>query len=124
MSRRTVSLFAIFGVLAIGALLFAMAYTGWFGPRLQSYILSLRRCAYLSETQCARTEKCQATYEPSTDSAKKPEFRECRTLDVPTVMTEENLCGKTGGRWERQKFGLYCNCAPAGKRWTVDKGCQ
>lgn len=124
MSRRTVSLFAIFGVLAIGALLFMMAYNGILGPRLQSYILSLRRCSYLSEALCERTLKCQRYFEPSADSAKKPEFRECRPLNIQQVSAEESLCSKTGGWWERQKFGLYCNCAESGKLWVVDKGCQ
>lgn len=126
MLRRVHILLLVFGLLAVFALLFTMAYNGVMGPRLQSYVLRLRRCAYLSEALCDRHPGCQAYYEVADDAIRWPEFRECRNLpqelreDSPTV----NLCRSTGGEWLRQKFGPYCSCVKAAKTWTVDKGCQ
>ncbi len=126
MSGRTYVLLSIFGVLAALALVFALATNGFLGVRLQSYVLQIRRCAYLSEELCDRHPQCQAYYETNDAASLRPEFRECRTLppEVQAGSPARLLCRTTGGQWRREKFGPYCNCAPAGKTWTVDTGCQ
>lgn len=124
MSHRTHVLLSLFGVLALVALIFALAYNGFMGARLQSYVLQIRRCPYLSEKLCERHPRCQAYFE--TGKSQAPEFGGCR--DLPREVQDDSpaalLCRQTGGSWWREKFGPYCNCVPAGKTWTVDKGCQ
>ena len=122
MVRRTFILFAIFSAFAVGALLFMMAYNGILGSQLQSYVLRIRRCEFLSEAMCARHPGCQAYYETSSATPDRPEFRECRYLTAQVVKAN-GLCGSTGGQWLGTKFGPYCQC-PVGRQYIVDKGCQ
>jgi len=122
MLRRTFALFTVFALVAVGALLFVMAYNGLMGAWLQSYVLQLRRCPYLSEQLCVRHPGCQSYYEASTSTPNRPEFKECRPVTAQTSAAEP-LCGRTGGQWSRTKFGDYCQC-PVGRTYRVDKGCQ
>ena len=123
MPRRTRYLLTAFSVIAVSGLLFALAYNGAMGERLQAYVQSIQRCEFFSEAQCARHPRCQAYYEPSGGQALVQEFRECRSA-TPETIVAASLCQQTGGEWRRVKYGRYCNCAKIGKTYAVDKGCQ
>ena len=123
MLRRVHLLLLVFGLLAVSALLFTMAYNGLMGRWLQSYVLQIRRCEYLSEALCERHPGCRSYFETATDDRRRPEFRQCRPMSAKTAAAG-NLCQQTGGEWLRTRFDWYCNCVKAGKTWVVDKGCQ
>ncbi|MDO8560408.1 MAG: hypothetical protein Q7S23_05290 [bacterium] len=123
MRKRLFPLFAVFAAVAILALLFIMAYRGLMGARLQSYVLGIRRCQYLSEAQCGRHPGCQAYYEPARGDAVAVEFRACQSVTALTTAAQP-VCAASGGTWKRSKFGDYCDCSALGKQYLVDKGCR
>lgn len=123
MARRTRYLLTAFSLVAVGGLLFALAYNGVMGERLQTYVQSIQRCEFFSEAQCGRHPRCQAYYEPSPGHPELQEFRECREATAETMAAAER-CRRTGGEWSRVKYGRYCDCAKSGKTYAIDKGCQ
>ena len=122
MHHRVFSLFTVFATAAALALLFILAYRGWMGVRLQSYVLQIRRCPFLSEALCARHPGCQPYYEPAPSGATALEFRACQAVTAETAGAQP-VCQKTGGTWRRSRFGDYCDCSATGRVFRVDKGC-
>lgn len=77
-------------------------------------------CPLMAEPECLKRPECQAIY------FQDKSFKECVTLSSEQLLLfrkERELCGDSGGRWQRLDVGQYCACS-AGKIFINNIGCQ
>lgn len=97
---------------------------GWLGGLLAFFthpVLSSQPCEDLNETACFSRLECQAVFN------QVDQFSGCVTLSrdqLEKIVTAYDLCERTGGEWQKNRFGMLCDCNGINKTFQVGLGCK
>jgi len=129
MTKRTFILLFIFLFLVIFGGTFIAVWKLYWNEEIRNYVVNLATCSLLSESVCLENPKCEPIYRQNSSIGNTVEFEECKLIPdykKKSLATDEQLCNKTGGQWQRLKSGYYCNCVSLERRlvWIKGQGCQ
>lgn len=116
-----------FFIFAIFALFFIFIFSRFSDKKVQDYIFTISKCWFLAEEQCVANPHCEVIYKPDEDGT-DPVFESCIYIPesrISTNLEARELCLTTGGQWETNKFGSFCQCNPQVTQtaWDKELGC-
>jgi len=125
MSKRTFILFSTFIVIAVLGGLFMAAYQLYWHEKINNYIYEIATCGLQNESSCLENPRCEPIYRPFEKNG-NADFDKCKLIPdfkKQSLSTAKLLCDQTGGKWEKIKYGEYCNCSIIKKVYIKEQGC-